>query len=191
MQAGDIKYVDTDGNNIINNADKMIIGNPNPDLFGCVYTSLSYKNFELSALLNYSLGNDAFNFVRSKTEAMSTYSNQSVTVLDRWTTSNTGADMPRAVFGDPTGNTVFSDRWIEDGSYLRLKQVTLSYNMPAWAGIYKGLVLYITATNLFTFTGYKGYDPEFMYLNSPFYMGVDYGLMPQTRSFIVGLKLDL
>jgi hypothetical protein len=191
LQSGDIKFVDTDGNNIINDADKMIIGNPNPDLFGSIYTSVSYKNFELSAFLNYSLGNDVFNYVRSKAEAMDSYNNQFASVLDRWTTANTGADIPRAVFGDPAGNAVFSDRWIEDGSYFRLKQVTLSYNIPALPGIYKGLIVYLTATNLFTFTEYTGYDPEFMYINSPFYTGVDYGLMPQTRSFIIGLKLDL
>ena len=191
MEAGDIRFVDVDGNKIINNADKMIIGDPNPDLFGNVYTDLSYKNFELSVCLNYSLGNEVFNYVRYLSEGMDTYNNQSATVLDRWTTSNTGADMPRASFGDPAGNTVFSDRWIEDGSYFRLKQVTLSYNVPPVQGIYKGITVYLTANNLLTFTGYTGYDPEFMYVNSPFYMGVDYGKMPLTRSFIIGLKLDL
>jgi hypothetical protein len=125
------------------------------------------------------------------TESMDTYGNQSASVLDRWTTANTNTVMPRAAFGDPAGNTVFSDRWIEDGSYLRLKQLTLNYSLPSWQGVYKGVVIYLTATNLFTFTKYTGYDPEFMYLNNPFYMGVDYGKMPQTRSFIIGLKLDL
>jgi hypothetical protein len=137
------------------------------------------------------MGNDVFNYVRSKAEAMDSYSNQLTSVLDRWTPSNTGAEIPRAAYGDPAGNTVFSDRWIEDGSYLRLKQVTLSYNIPAWPGVYKGLIVYLTASNLFTFTEYTGYDPECMYINNPFYMGVSYGLMPQTRSFIIGLKLDL
>lgn len=191
MHAGDIRYVDVNGDKIINNADKVIIGNPNPKLFGGINTTLSYKNFELDAFFNYSLGNDIFNFVRYKLESMDTYSNQSASVLQRWTPTNTNAKMPRASIGDPTGNTAFSDRWIEDGSYLRLKQLTLNYTLPQLTGVYKGLTLYLTATNLITFTKYTGYDPDFLYSNNPFYMGIDYGKIPQTRSFIVGLKLNL
>jgi TonB-linked SusC/RagA family outer membrane protein len=191
LQAGDMKFVDADGNNIINEADKTIIGDPNPDLFGSIYTSLSYKRFELSAIFNYSVGNDVYNYMRYKIEAMDSYANQSVTVLDRWTASNTGATIPRASFGDPAGNAVFSDRWIEDGTYIRLGQLTLSYSLPSIAGLFHGVVIYATATNLLTITNYSGYDPEFIYTNSPFYMGVDYGMMPQTKSFIAGLKLNL
>jgi hypothetical protein len=191
MQEGDMKYVDSDNNNIINEADKTIIGDPNPDLFGSIYTAISYKRFELSAYFNYSVGNDVFNYMRYKAESMDTYNNQSTTVLDRWTTTNASATMPRASFGDPAGNTLFSDRWIEDGSYLRLEQLTIDYNLPAMAGVYKGITLYLTATNLFTFTKYSGYDPDMQYVNSPFYRGVDYGKMPQTKSFMIGLKLDL
>jgi hypothetical protein len=101
------------------------------------------------------------------------------------------AGEPRASFGDPTGNTSFSDRWIEDGSYVRLKQLTLNYTLPQVAGLYKGITLYVTGTNLLTFTDYSGYDPDFLYSNNPFYMGIDYGKMPQPKSFIVGLKLNL
>lgn len=191
MQAGDVKYVDVDQNNVINEDDKMIIGDPNPDLFGGIHTALSYANFELSALFYYSMGNDVYNYMRYRTESMDSYGNQSTAVLDRWTPSNTGADLPRVSYGDPTGNTVFSDRWIEDGSYLRLERITLSYFLPDIAGLTKGVTLYVTATNLLTLTNYTGYDPEFIYLNSPFYMGVDYGMMPQSRSFIAGLKLNL
>lgn len=191
MAAGDIRFADTDGNKIINEADKQIIGNPNPTLFGGFNTALTYKNFEISALFNYSVGNDIFNFVRYQAESMDTYSNQLTSVLERWTPANSGASMPRASFGDPTGNTVFSDRWIEDGSYLRLKQLTVNYTLPAILGAYKGITIYLTATNLLTFTKYSGYDPDFLYSNNPFYMGVDYGKMPQTKSFILGLKLDL
>lgn len=191
MKAGDIRFVDTDNNSIINDADKMIIGDPNPDFFGGISTSLSYKNLEISALFNYSVGNDIFNYVRYKAESMDSYSNQLSSVLDRWTPSKTNATMPRASIGDPTGNTVFSDRWIEDGSYVRLKQLTINYNLPQMAGIYKGLTLYITATNLLTFTNYSGFDPDFLYSNNPFYMGVDYGKIPQAKSFILGLKLNL
>jgi hypothetical protein len=191
MQQGDVKFVDTNNDNIIDGKDKQIIGNPNPKLFGVFNTTLSYKNFGLSAFFTYSLGNDIFNYVRYQAESMNTYSNQFTSVLDRWTPANPNGKLPRASIGDPTGNTAFSDRWIEDGSYLRLKQLTLNYNIPAMAGVYKGITIYLTATNLLTFTKYSGYDPDFLYSNNPFYMGIDYGKMPQTKSFIVGLKLDL
>ena len=191
MQEGDVKFVDTDNNSIIDGKDKQIIGNPNPKLFGGINTTLTYKNFELLAFFTYSSGNSIFNYVRYQAESMNTYSNQFTSVLDRWTPTHMNGKLPRASIGDPSGNTAFSDRWIEDGSYLRLKQLTLNYNIPGMSGVYKGITLYLTATNLLTFTKYSGYDPDFLYSNNPFYMGVDYGKMPQTKSFIVGLKLDL
>jgi hypothetical protein len=128
--------------------------------------------------------------VKYKAESMDTYNNQFKSVLNRWTPNNKSMTMPRASFDDPTGNTVFSDRWIEDASYLRLKQLTINYTLPS-TRFYKEIKLFITASNLFTLTQFSGYDPEFMYMNNPFYMGIDYGSIPQTRSFIVGLKLGL
>ncbi len=190
MQAGDIKYRGG-GDGIIDESDKTIIGDPNPEFFGGFFTSFTYKRFQLLASFNYSIGNDIYNYVRANTEAMDSYANQSVSVLDRWTAGNPGSTMPRASIGDPTGNTVFSDRWIEDGSYLRLGQLSLSYDLPQISGVTKGLSIYLTATNLFTLTNYSGYDPDFAYMNSPFYMGIDYGKMPQTKSFVMGLKIDL
>jgi TonB-linked SusC/RagA family outer membrane protein len=190
MQEGDIKFVGGE-DGIINENDKTIIGDPNPDFFGGFYTAFTYKNFALSAMFNYSVGNDLFNYLRYKTESMSEYANQSTSVLQRWTQANTNATLPRIAYGDPSGNTVFSDRWIEDGSYLRLAQLTLNYDVPPIKGFVKGVSVYLTATNLFTLTKYTGYDPDFSYMNNPFYMGVDYGKMPQTQSFIIGLKLDL
>jgi TonB-linked SusC/RagA family outer membrane protein len=190
MKAGDIKFVDRDGDFVINENDKTIIGNPSPTIFGGLSTSLAYKAFEISANFNYCVGNDVFNYVRYKGESMDTYSNQLATVLDRWTATNTDATMPRGSIGDPTGNTVFSDRWIEDGSYLRLKQLTVSYNLPQ-SNLYSGVTLYLTASNLFTLTNYSGYDPEFYYQNTPFNAGIDYGKIPQARTIILGIKLDL
>lgn len=190
MQAGDIRYFDKDANLIINDADKTVIGDPNPDFFGSLSTSLFYKRWELSAFFTYSIGNDAFNYVRYKAESMDTYGNQFSSVLDRYSSVNNYASMPRASYGDPSGNTVFSDRWIEDASYIRLKQVTLHYSFPG-TRYYKGLKVFISVYNIFTVTGYSGYDPEFMYMNNPFYMGIDYGSLPQTRSFILGIKLGI
>jgi TonB-linked SusC/RagA family outer membrane protein len=184
LQEGDMNFFDVDGNSKINEADKMIIGNPNPDFFGSVFTNISYKRFGLMANFNYSIGNDAFNFVKYQAESMSTYSNQSVEVL-------TNPTMPNPRINDRPGNTVFSDRWIEDASYIRLDQLTLNYNLPGMSGIFKGMNIYLTATNLLTISDYSGYDPEFAFQNNAFYMGADYGKMPQTKSFIVGVKLDL
>jgi hypothetical protein len=191
MEAGDVKFVDKDGNGIINEADKRAIGDPNPDLFGSIFTSLSWRNLELFLNFNYSLGNELYNHTRVLNEGMADYANQSTTVLDRWTPDNTDADLPRISYGDPTGNTVFSDRWIEDGSYVKLGQVTLNYHFNKQEGWYNGITVYLTATNLLTLTNYSGYDPEFSYMNNPFIQGVDYGLMPEAKTFIIGLKLDL
>jgi hypothetical protein len=190
MQAGDIKYKDFNNDGKIDEKDKTIIGNPNPKFFGGLSTIFSFKGFELSALFTYSIGNDAFNYVKYKEESMDTYNNQFKSVLNRWTANKPSVSMPRASIGDLTGNTLFSDRWIEDASYIRLKQLTLSYALPG-TRFYKGLTLFTTASNLLTITKYSGYDPEFMYMNNPFGMGIDYGSIPQTRSFIIGLKLGL
>ena len=182
MQAGDIKFVDVNGDKIIDSKDKSIIGNPNPILFGGLFGNLTHNRWEFRAMLNYSVGNKVVKYVRQKGESMDTYANQLSTVLDN--------GMPRVSYGDLTGNNVFSDRWIEDGSYLKLKSLTVSYNLPE-SGLYSGIKLYLTVSNLFTLSQYSGYDPEFYYMNDPFYMGIDYGKMPKTRSFIIGVKLDL
>ncbi len=190
MQEGDIKFVD-DGDGIINDMDKQIIGDPNPDFFGGIFTSFIYKSFKLSALFNYSVGGDLFNYVRYNTESMSDYVNQSTTVLNSWTPGNTSATLPRMAFGDPSGNNAFSDRWIEDGTFLRLGQLTLSYDLPKFENFLQGITVYVTGSNLFTVSNYSGYDPDFSYVNHPFYMGIDYGKTPNTQSFIIGVKLDL
>ncbi len=192
LMEGDMRFVDTNGDNVIDEADKMIIGDPNPDFYGYAFTDFKFRNFELKAVFNYMIGNDVYNYVRHQGESMSSYNNQLVTVLDRWNGESSGELMPRAVYGDPAGNAVFSDRWIEDGSFVRLSQLTLSYEFQPGHGIFtKGMVVYVTGSNLFTLTSYSGYDPEFMHLNNPFYMGIDYGKIPQTRSFITGIKLNL
>jgi TonB-linked SusC/RagA family outer membrane protein len=191
MGAGDVIFVDTDNNNIIDDRDKQIIGNPNPDLFGSLSASLNFGRWEISTLLTYSVGNDVYNYVRYKTTSMDSYANQSIDVINRWYPGATNATLPHAVIGDPAGNNVFSDRWIEDGSYLRLRQIMISYTTPTLFHLQKEATLYITGTNLLTLTGYSGYDPETMYLNDPYYMGIDYGKIPLARSIIVGIQLSL
>ena len=127
--AGDVKYVDN-GDKEINEKDMQIIGNPNPDLYGNIFTSLSYKRIRLDVNFSYSVGNDAYNYVRSQLESGCRFLNQSEAMMNRWTYEGQVTDMPRVTWDDPMGNARFSDRWIEDASYLKLKAITLSYELP-------------------------------------------------------------
>lgn len=191
MGAGDVIFEDVNGDNAIDDNDKQIIGDPNPLLFGALSSTFQFKNFEFMVLFNYCYGNDIYNYVRYQITAMDDFSNQSPDVLDRWRTDNTGATLPRAALGDPAGNNVFSDRFIEDGSYLKIKEVRLSYNIGRFSEALKDMDVFLTASNLFTFTKYTGYDPETMYLSNPFMHGLDLGKIPHTRTFIIGVKLAL
>ena len=191
FEAGDVKFVDQDGNNFIDENDRVVIGNPNPALFGNIQSSLKYKNFTLSATLNYSLGNDVYNYQRSLLESGSNFYNQTVAVVNRWKAEGDVTDMPRATYGDPKGNNRFSDRWIEDGSYLRLKDLTLSYQVPVSASWLQGLTVWASGTNLLTLTKYLGSDPEFSFSNNVLYQGIDNGMLGQSRSFNVGVKVNL
>ena len=191
FEAGDVKFVDQNKDGIINLADRVIIGNPNPDLYGNINSNLTYRNFSLSATLNYSLGNDVYNYQRSLLESGSNFYNQTVAMTNRWKVEGDVADSPRAIYGDPKGNNRFSDRWIEDGSYLRLKDVTLSYKVPVSASWLQGLTIWCAGTNLLTFTKYLGSDPEFSFSNNVLYQGIDNGLLGQSRSFHLGVKINL
>ncbi|UCH13886.1 MAG: SusC/RagA family TonB-linked outer membrane protein [Bacteroidales bacterium] len=191
MRAGDVKFVDQDGNDTINDLDKVIIGSPEPKLFGGLYTSFSKGRFKVDLDLYYSIGNDIYNYLAMRTHSMDNYYNQSEDITGRWNSSNTGSDIPGVSFGDPRGNNAFSDRWIEGGSYVKVKRLTVSYTLPEPSKYYKNIVVYVTGTNLLTLTKYSGYNPEFMFLSNPHYMGVDYGKIPFSRSFIIGIKLGL
>jgi TonB-linked SusC/RagA family outer membrane protein len=191
FEAGDVKFVDQNGDNIINLQDRVIIGNPNPDLYGNISSNLMYKNFSLSATLNYSLGNDVYNYQRALLESGSSFYNQTTAVTNRWKTEGDITDMPRASYGDPKGNNRFSDRWIEDGSYIRLKDITLAYNVPVTASWLQGLTVWCAGTNLLTFSKYLGSDPEFSFSNNVLYQGIDNGLLGQSRSFQLGVKINL
>jgi TonB-linked SusC/RagA family outer membrane protein len=191
MTQGDVKFVDANYDNTIDENDKTIIGNPNPDLYGGLFSTLTLKKLEFSILFTYSIGNNIFNYVRFKAESMDQFYNQLTTINDRWNSANTGSDIPKAVYGDYRGNTVFSDRWIEDGSYLKLKDFTISYIPPKFSKLYRDLTVFLTASNLFILTKYTGFDPEFFYQNNLYYMGLDFGKIPNTRSIIVGIKLAL
>ncbi|MCK4748641.1 MAG: SusC/RagA family TonB-linked outer membrane protein, partial [Bacteroidales bacterium] len=190
-EAGDIIFVDRDDNDIIDDNDKTLIGNPNPQLFGGFFNSIYYKNFNLDLNFTFNLGNDLYNYLRMRGESMDDLYNQRSEVTGRWTGDGTSSEIPRNNVGDSYGNSAFSDRWIEDGSYVRLKNIILGYTFEKSTRVYKNLMIYATATNLFTFTSYSGYDPEFLYNNNPEYLGVDYGKIPHPRSFVIGIKLGL
>lgn len=189
--AGDIIFEDKVADGVIDENDKQIIGNPNPDFYGTITNKFSYKRFTLNTIFTYSYGNDVYNYYRSQLEAGKDFSNQTTIMNTRWTANGQVTEQPKAVYGDPMGNARFSDRWIEDGSYLRLKTVTLSYDLPIKSKFLEGINLWVSANNLLTFTNYLGMDPEFSVNNSVYYQGVDAGLVPQTKSYYVGVKFNL
>ena len=189
--AGDMIFEDVDENHEINEKDRMVIGDPNPDIYGNISTSLSYKNIKLDVNFNYSLGNDVYNYMRSQLEGGSRFMNQTTNMLSRWQAEGQVTSVPKLTFQDPMGNSRFSDRWIEDGSYLRLKTVTLSYNLPMNSTFIQGLEFWVQANNLFTISKYLGSDPELSSTTSVIGQGVDLGSLPQSRSFSAGVKINL
>lgn len=189
--AGDIIFEDKEDDGIINEKDKQIIGNPNPDIYGTINNSFTFGKLTFSALFTYSYGNDVYNYQRSQLEAGKNYNNQSTAMLTRWTSEGQITSQPKAVFDDPMGNGRFSNRWIEDGSYLRLKTLSLSYSLPIKSNFIEGINIWLSANNVATFTKYLGADPEFSAQNGVLFQGVDAGLLPLTRSYFVGLKLNL
>ena len=190
-QTGDIKYKDLNGDGRISVSDKTYIGDPNPDFTFGLTNDFAYKNFTLSVFFQGSYGNDIYNASRIETEGMYDGKNQSTAVLNRWRKPGDVTDIPRAV--KSTDNIKASSRWVEDGSYLRLKTLTLAYNVPVDAlekyGIRK-IQPYFTAQNLWTLTNYKGFDPEVNEGLSGPTMGIDWGTYPQTKSFIFGLNIE-
>ena len=183
---GDIRFKDLNNDGVIDDADRTFIGNPNPQAIFSLNNVFSYKGFDLNIFLQGVRGNKILNANRIFTEAMSVSHNQTKETLFRWTGEGTSNSMPRAVFNDPNNNTRASNRYIEDGSYLRLKSVSLGYTFPDnWlkaAGISSARI-YASAQNLFTFTRYTGVDPE-VPVN-----GIDNNVYPVTRTVSLGINL--
>lgn len=188
--AGDVKFADNGGKEI-NKADMQVIGDPNPDIYGNIFTSLSYKRIRLDVNFNYSLGNDAYNYLRSQLESGNRFMNQSVAMVNRWSYEGQVTDMPTVMWEDPMGNARFSDRWIEDASYLRLKSITLSYELPLNSTFIHGLTFWGQANNVFTVSKYLGADPDFSMSNSVLEQGIDRGLLANSRNFMLGIKINL
>jgi TonB-linked SusC/RagA family outer membrane protein len=194
FMAGDVRFVDQNGDGVITDADKVVIGNPHPDVYGNLYTSLSWKNLRMDVNFKYSLGNDIYNYQRSRIEGLNTTYNQTTAALRRWTHEGQVTDMPRACFGDSEtwrNNERMSDRWIEDGSYLKLKNIRLTYKIPYANSWLLGLKVWGEANNLVTFTKYLGTDPEMSSQNGVLYQGIDTGLIPHGRSFNLGVTINL
>lgn len=191
--AGDVHFVDLNGDGKIDKKDKTVIGDPNPDIYGNIFASVNWKNLRLDLGFNYSLGNDVFNYQRMVLNSGSNFYNQQVAEVGRWRYEGQQTSIPRACYGDPMDNNRFSDRWIEDGSYLRLKTVKLTYRVPvpsSWTWL-QGLSVWAEGQNLLTFSKYLGSDPEFAAGNSVLYQGIDNGSLAHSRSVTMGLKINL
>ena len=186
-EPGDIRFRDLNNDGVINDSDRTVIGNPNPSWLFSMNNSLSYKGFELSVFLQGIAGNKIYNANNIDNTGMAAAYNQTTDVLKRWQREGTSNSMPRAVFGDPNQNTRVSDRFVENGSYLRLKNITLSYTFPKqW--LQKAQIenarLSLSCENVATITGYSGFDPE-VGIN-----GIDQNRYPISRTFSLGLNFN-
>lgn len=191
---GDIRFRDINGDGVITDDDRTYLGHYMPDFtYGLNFTA-DWKNFDLSLFIQGVQGNEIFSNIRYHTEGMTRLFNASTVVLDRWTPNNTNTDVPRAVSSDPNRNARASSRFVEDGSYMRLKNLSIGYTLPSqWLGkSISNVRVYVSSQNLLTFTNYSGYDPEIAVrtgINSSLGAGIDYGQFPQPRTFIGGLQV--
>lgn len=183
---GDMWFVDMDGNGEINDLDRTVIGNPSPDCIFGFNNTFSYKNFDLSIFFQGALGNQVWNGVRASHESMNSTYNQLASTLERWTGEGTSSSMPRAIYADPNNNSRASTRWLENGSYAKLKNLTFGYTLPEnWTNRakVKALRLYVSFDNLCTITNYSGLDPEVGL------SGLDYGVYPSARTYMFGVSV--
>jgi TonB-linked SusC/RagA family outer membrane protein len=191
FEAGDMKFSDLNGDKIINEDDRMVIGDPTPDFYGSVTSTMKYKRVSFEAVASFVEGVDVYNQPRRIMESMSGLENQSTVVERRWQVDGQVTDIPKASYGDPMGNARFSDRWIEDGSYVRLSRVSLSLDISQWIKSSNKASIYVSGLNLFTLTDYLGPDPEFSYGHSMLWNGIDYGKFPHYGTIMAGLKIEL
>ncbi|MGF1635734.1 MAG: SusC/RagA family TonB-linked outer membrane protein [Cyclobacteriaceae bacterium] len=186
---GDVRFLDLDGNGRIDDGDRTMIGNPTPKWTYGFSLNADFKGFDLAIFFQGAHGMDIFNGTRRHDLATT---NMPATFLDRWTGEGTSNEMPRLTWNDTNGNwTRISDLYIENGSYLRMRNIQLGYNLPAtainWMHVRKARV-YISGDNLLTITNYNGYDPE-IGPRSAFDLGIDRGVYPQPRIYRMGLSV--
>lgn len=191
-EKGNLKYVDRDGNGLLNNDDKFIAGDPNPDFTYGINSDMRFKDFEFSFFLQGSQGNDVFNVAETANLDLGMGLNVRKEVLyDHWSAEN-----PNAKYPNITRNLDlrYSDRYVEDGSYLRLKNIQLAYNLPVakWkvGSWLKGVKFYVSAQNLLTITGYSGRDPEVSSWGGGVNAGLDYLTYPNVKTYTVGAKVQ-
>lgn len=188
---GDIRYVDQNGDNVINDEDRAIIGNANPTSFGGWNNTFGYKGFDLNVFIQGVFGNEILNYGTFDQLNMTGGNNLSIRALDRWTPDNPSNAIPRA--NASGGSRILSSFQVEDGSYIRFKTITLGYTFPtAWFHklSISQLRIYVSGQNLFTITDYTGYDPEVnRFGNSSISQGIDYGVYPSAKTFLFGLNL--
>lgn len=193
---GDVKYEDVNGDKLINANDRTIIGNNQPDFIYGITNTFSYKGFDLNIAVQGSQGGEILNLSRRFFENLEGNANQLSTVLTRWRSASDPGDgvTPRANARTTGNNNAISSRWVEDGSYLRIQNVSLGYQLPA-SLISKAKLqqvrIYASAQNLFTFTKYLNFNPEVSNYEGPLTGGVDYGVYPLAKTFTVGVNIGL
>ncbi len=184
-QAGDVRFVDQNGDHIINGEDMVSLGSSLPTMFGGLNIMLRYKKITLDANFGYSLGAKVYNATRRDAESMQTFYNQAQSVLNRWQVEG------QATYGDAIGNNLFSDRWIENGDYMKLRSVRLAYNFDKFLSFVRSGNVFVAAENLFTLTKYLGYDPEFAYSYDESLRGFDYAKLALPVTLKIGFNLNV
>lgn len=191
---GDIKFKDLNDDGVINDLDKTFIGSPHPDFTANLINDLSFGNFDFTIFLRGVYGNEVYNLLRRDIAGTGAWHNQSTDILDRWTPDNIDGQEPRSNGNDPNQNRRVSSRFVEDGSYIRLQNLSLGYTLPkariAKVGI-SNIRVYLSGQNLYTISSYSGYDPEIGSFNqNPLISGVDNGRFPVARSFTLGANVN-
>ncbi|HMT53392.1 MAG TPA: TonB-dependent receptor [Saprospiraceae bacterium] len=199
---GDVKFVDINGDNIIDDKDRSHAGNPFPEFTYGMQLGVNYKNFDLSAMLQGVQGNDVyFLYGNFAYETQSRGFNSYADILNRWTPTNTDTNIPKVSLDDRNGNRRASTRFLYDGSYMRIRNISLGYNLKSvlkWDQI-SAMRVYFTVQNAFTFTKYPGLDPEIqanandtrgLGLSSDLAVGIDWGTVPAPRTYVAGIKID-
>lgn len=189
---GMVKYRDVDGDGVITTNDRTAIGNGVPKWFGGITNTFSYKGFDLSFMFQFNYGNDIYNATRMfASQSQDQRSNMMSEVAERWTPTNASNSVP--AWDGYIKNELYS-RFVEDGSFLRLKTLTFGYTFPkSWTQKFyvSKLRLYFSAQNLFVVTGYEGYDPEVsVAATNPMTPGLDWGAYPKSRVYTFGIDLS-
>ncbi|MCL6523370.1 MAG: TonB-dependent receptor [Thermoflavifilum sp.] len=187
---GDIKFKDVNGDGVITDQDRVYLGNAIPKYYYGLNIDLSYANFDFSMFWQGNAGNKVFNAVYQALMAEQ-YGNDHIDALNYWTPTNTHTNVPRPIIGDPNGNDRVSNRFVEDGSYVRLQNLQIGYTLPESivkrTHLFGSFHIYLAGENLITISSYKGYDPDFI-SDGLFSRGFDYGSFPNPRTIMLGIQ---